>query len=132
MISPMLFSKMTGPFRKLWRGEQSLPKAFWLYFILIGILLAPFIAMVCAVPFVLLDQPQAAWPVFFATLFVYPVFAAVGVWRSANVYLFKSPKVYAVKVIYVVGTKIAVCIILLKIVQRLTGVTFIGLLKSLS
>lgn len=132
MISPILFSRLTDPFAKLWRGEHSLPKAFWLFFILGNFVLGPFIAIVVGAPFILLNQRQTIFFVFFVVGIIYAVFSAVGVWRSANMYLQNSPNVYAVKAIYVVGAKVVVCLVLWVHFQRATGITFMGLLHRLT
>jgi hypothetical protein len=78
---------------KIWRGEHSLFRAFWLYFYLCN----NFVAAVAA----LLIQPlQLFHLLWVGKLFVlaawaaYFVIASVGVWRSAATY--PGPRVWAV------------------------------------
>ena len=71
--------------KKLWRGEQPLGRAFWVYFVVgqIGfVILSILVAMGLLVVGL---RPIGILSVVFAT-FVYPVFAGIGVWRSANAY----------------------------------------------
>jgi hypothetical protein len=77
---------------KIWRGEHSLFRAFWLYFYLCN----NFVAAVAA----LLIQPLQLFHLLWAgKLFVlavwaaYFVIASVGVWRSAATY--PGPRIWA-------------------------------------
>lgn len=117
-----LANALTSPFAKLWRGEYSLPKAFWAFFIF-GTVVAPVIAMIVAIPFQLAGMPQAAPPLFFIAMIVYPVFAAVGVWRSANARPFQRWPVAAA------AAKIGVSIWLLGIAGRVTGLRLIDVAR---
>ena len=123
---------LTGTFEKIWRGQHSLPKAFFGFFLLGSMVLAPLAAMIIAVPFVLIDQGQGARAVFFIALIVYPLFSAVGVWRSANVYLLSGANVPFLRYSYVFGAKIIVCIVVGGVFQRATGMRFIDIIARLS
>jgi uncharacterized membrane protein YraQ (UPF0718 family) len=82
--------------RRLWRGEQPLWKAFWLYFVagsllasLLGLLLAA--AVEYAVEHVVVGEAVGETgalllyaPFSFLAPVLYQVFAGVGVWRSAS------------------------------------------------
>lgn len=69
-------------FRRVWRGQLSLATAFWKVFVvgwfcsaIVGGFTYFFIYLVC---------PPAARFFLLLMLFVYPLWATVGVWRSAN------------------------------------------------
>lgn len=134
MLAYKPIAAFTYTLEKLWRGEHSFAKAFWAYFVL-GTLLAQIVAVILAVPFVLLDQRRAAFPVVFAAAVVYPILAGVGAWRSANNYLVRGANVgVSVKVLralYVLAAKILIIAWLWGIVQRVTGITIGGVLARL-
>lgn len=84
MISPTeIVSTLTRPFLKLWQGQYTLPVSFWAFLIL-GTILAPVVAMIIDIPFYFAGMPQVLGPLSVFAMVVYPAFAAVGVWRSAN------------------------------------------------
>ena len=81
------------PFRKLWRGEHSLSRAFWLYFALGQFFLAPISFVLLYIPIFFLahalDVPGLRYPpmgILFLLGVAYSVVAMAGVWRSANAY----------------------------------------------
>ena len=84
---------MLDGIRKIWRGEHSLFRAFWLYFYLCN----NFVAAVAALLILPLQFLHLLW---IGKLFVLAVWAAyfmistIGVWRSANAY--PGPKIWAV------------------------------------
>jgi hypothetical protein len=78
-----MFLQLTVPFERLWRGQQPLPRALWLYFF-IGSCVAPLVGGILYVPFAMLDMPTARIVLTLLAWVGYPIFAAVGVWRSAN------------------------------------------------
>jgi len=80
---------LAAPFVRLWQGQQSLPKAFWLFFI-VGSFLAPLTAMVIYISFALAGMQPIRQPLAVFAMIVYPLFAAVGVWRSANARQFQK------------------------------------------
>jgi hypothetical protein len=123
VFSPgIVVSGITGPFEKLWAGKYSLSVAFWAWFIL-GSILAPFVAMIVDVPFYLAGIPQVRWSLFMIAMIVYPIFAAVGVWRSANARPFQKRPVAAA------AAKLGVCFLLLGIASRVTGVGFMDVVR---
>jgi hypothetical protein len=129
LTSGIIISRITGPFEKLWRGNYSLPVAFWAWFIL-GSFLAPFVAMIVSVPFYLAEvplaeMPQLKLPLFVVAMIVYPIFAAVGVWRSANARPFEKWPVAAA------AAKIGVCFWLLGSASRVTGMGFMDVVRLL-
>ena len=69
----------------MWRGEQPLARAFWLYF-LVAWFGCVFVAMLLHVGFSLVGVRPIGLVVLVAAYFVYPLFAAIGVWRSAGAY----------------------------------------------
>jgi len=76
---------MTGRIARLWRGEETLARAFWEYAILYGTL-ANVIVMIGM--FAAIAAGASAWII--AVLYVltvpYNVFVVVAVWRSAGRY----------------------------------------------
>lgn len=81
------------PFKKLWRGEHSLSRAFWLYFALGQFFLAPVSFVLLYIPIFFLahalDAPDLRYPpmgILFLLGVAYSVVAMAGVWRSANAY----------------------------------------------
>lgn len=120
----IVVSRITGPFEKLWAGKYSLPVAFWAWFIL-GSILAPIVAMIVGIPFYLAGLPQVMRPLFVIAMIVYPIFAAVGVWRSANARPFQKWPVAAA------AAKIGVCFWLLGIASRVTGLGFMDVVRLL-
>ncbi len=120
-MSSMMFSRLASPFRKLWRGQQSLPKAYWL-FLFVGSILTPVAALIIAEPFRLIHQPQLTFPFTFAVMVSYPLFASVGVWRSANSYLLNSPTTYAARAFCAIAAKILSGVIVLnQVANPMTG-----------
>jgi hypothetical protein len=113
-----------GPFVRLWRGQQSLPKAFWLYFVL-GSYAATMLAVILAIPFVILEQPRAGLPLMVIVRVGYPIFAAIGVWRSAKNRPFRRWPVAAA------AAKIGVVFFLTALAAQFTGITSIAALRSL-
>jgi hypothetical protein len=76
LVTPGSFSNgLTSPFAKLWRGQYSLPP------FITGTFLASIIAMVVYTPFYFAGMPQTRQPLAVIAMIVYPIFAAVGVWR---------------------------------------------------
>ena len=127
----MTMGTLTVPFEKLWRGQHSLAKAFWGYLIL-GSFVAAFVTPFLALPLVLLDQRQAALPVVFTAMIAYPLFAAVGAWRSANVYLLSDANVPLLRKLYAFCAKAVVCVVLWAVFQRATGITFADVIHRLA
>jgi hypothetical protein len=122
-VTPAGFAEvLTSPFAKLWSGRYSLPKAFWLCFI-VGTFLAPIAAMVIYVPFALAGMPQVKQPLAVVAMVVYPVFAAVGVWRSANARPFQRWPVAAA------AAKLGVIVWLTAVASRVTGMGFADVLR---
>lgn len=119
------------PFARLWRGEQPLARAFWGYFVL-GSFLALIAGLVVAVPLLLLGIREATTPIILLVRIAYPIFAGVGVWRSANAYLFESPKVYALKAVTVLGAKLTVLVWVGEVAVRATGITTHDVIAYLS
>lgn len=73
--------KVKGAFKSLWEGDIPLCKAYWLYFVLGGIIVSIFVGILSS-PF---NDPFMLKMIFL--IFVaYSVFAGIGVWRSANKY----------------------------------------------
>jgi hypothetical protein len=123
LVTPSSFANaLTSPFAKLWWGQYSLPKALWLFFI-VGTFLAPIVAMVIYIPFSLAGMPQTRQPLAVIAMVAYPVFAAVGVWRSANGHPFQRWPLAAA------AAKIGVCVWLLTIAIRVTGMGFVDLAR---
>lgn len=84
---------MLTPFKKLWRGEHSLSRAFWLYFVLGQFVLMPISIMMLYVPFFFLalalnvsDLRYPAMGMLALLGIAYSVTTMIGVWKSANVY----------------------------------------------
>jgi hypothetical protein len=122
-VTPAGFADaLTSPFAKLWSGQYSLPKAFWLFFIA-GTFLVPIGAMVIYVPLALAGMPQVKQPLAVISMVVYPLFAAVGVWRSANARPFQRWPVAAA------AAKFGVIVWLLTIASRVTGMGFFDVLR---
>jgi hypothetical protein len=117
-----LADALTSPFAKLWSGQYSLPKAFWLFFIA-GTFLAPIAAVVIYVPFALAGMRQVRQPLAVVAMIVYPVFAAVGVWRSANARPFLRWPVAAA------AAKFGVIVWLTTIASHLTGMGLIDVMR---
>ncbi len=113
---------LSRPFVKLWRGQYTLPVAFWLFFIL-GTFLAPIVIMMAYIPFYFAGMPQIRPPLSVLAMIIYPIFAAVGVWRSANARPFQRWPVAAAI------AKIGVCFWLLGIASRVTGMGFMDLVR---
>jgi hypothetical protein len=123
LVTPAGFvAALISPFAKLWCGQYSLAKAFWLFFIL-GAFLAPIAAMVIYIPFSLAGMPQTRQPLAVLAMVAYPVFAAVGVWRSANAHPFQQWPVAAA------AAKIGVCFWLLGIASRVTGMGIVDVAR---
>ncbi len=115
------FSRLTSPFQKLWRGQQSLPTAYWL-FLFLGTILTPVAALIVAKPFSLIHEPQLTFPFTFAVMVVYPIFASVGVWRSADSYLVSSSTPYAARPFCAIAAKIGAGVIVWnQVVNPMTG-----------
>jgi hypothetical protein len=122
MTPAAVANAVASPFEKLWRGRYSLPVAFWVWFV-IGTILSPAPVMLLSIPLYYAGMPQAVRPLLVISTVGYPIFAAVGVWRSANARPFQRWPVAAA------GAKIGVCIGLLTIACRVTGMGFIDLLR---
>ena len=71
--------------KKLWRGEQPLGRAFWVYFV-IGWIGFIFLSVLVGQVFLVAGVRPLAVVVTALSSLVYPVFAGIGVWRSANAY----------------------------------------------
>lgn len=115
---------LTAPFQKLWSGKYTLPVAFWLWLVL-GSFLAPFVAMITYAPFYFAGMPEAKLPLFITVMVGYPVFATVGVWRSANARPFRKWPVAAA------AAKVGACLWLFTIVSRVTGLRFRDVVRLL-
>lgn len=76
---------MVRGLQRLWRGEQPLARAFWLYFVLgwIGFII---LAMILHTGFFYAGIRPAGFIIMAAAYLAYPLFAGVGVWRSASAY----------------------------------------------
>ena len=94
---------MRSNLEKLWRGEQPLGRAFWLYFLAgwIGLL---FLAMIVHVALFSIGLRPIGLFIFAAAYLAYPVFAGIGVWKSANVYEYHG--------FYPIAAKAGVCFML--------------------
>jgi hypothetical protein len=97
---------------------ESLLAVFYL-----GTLLAPIIIMIIYIPFALAGIPQVKQPLAVLAMVAYPVFAAVGVWRSANARPFERWAVAAA------AAKIGVCFWLLGIASRVTGMGIVDVAR---
>lgn len=124
----VLFTKLASPFSKLWRGQQPLAKAFWLFFGLGGTL-TPLAALAVAEPFRWLRRPELASPFVFAVLIGYPIFATIGLWRSADEYLAHSATNYVTRAFYVAAAKVGSCFVLLGLMTRPTLANLIHVLS---
>lgn len=123
LVTPAGFvNALISPFAKLWAGQYSLSKAFWLFFI-VGTVLAPIIAMIIYIPFALAGMPQVKQPLAILAMVAYPVFAAVGVWRSANARPFQRWPVAAA------AAKICVFVLLLGLASRVTGMGIVDVAR---
>jgi hypothetical protein len=91
-----------GPFVRLWRGQQPLPVAFWFFF-LGGTLLSQAIAVILGFSPYFVRVPRLIILLLYVATAIYAIFAAVGVWRSADTYPSRRWRVAA---------KIAVCVFL--------------------
>ena len=98
--------------KKLWRGEQPLGRAFWVYFVLIWV---GSMILEVAVHGVLqsFGSMSPGLPLLVVVNFLYPFFAAIGVWKSANAY--EKPDFYPT------AAKVSVCVILAPIVWYLAN-----------
>ncbi len=78
-----MITRTINGLKKLWRGEQPLGRAFWVYFVIgwIGFIVLSFLVGLALL--VIGIRPLAVVVTAFSML-VYPVFAGIGVWRSAN------------------------------------------------
>jgi hypothetical protein len=133
LTSPVV-NAVTTPFAKLWQGRYPLPVAFWLWFI-VGWFAAPFIVVILSIPLYFAGiiplyhpgmQPQevnGAFITFYILANAYPLFAAVGVWRSANARPFRRWPVAAA------AAKIVVCVALLALASRVTGLGLLDVLR---
>ncbi len=98
-----MITRTINGLKKLWRGEQPLGRAFWVYFV-IGQIGFMFLSFFVAVGFLALGlRPLGVLAVTLAVV-VYPVFAAIGVWRSANAYELND--------LYPFLAKAAICLVL--------------------
>jgi hypothetical protein len=93
---------LAAPFVELWQGDESLPKAFWLFFV-VGSILAPLAAGFIYIPFGLAGMQPIRQPLAVFGMIVYPLFAAVGVWRSANARPFRKWPIAAAAAKFGVG-----------------------------
>ncbi len=98
-----MISRIIDGFIKLWRGEQPLGRAFWIYFILIWIGSMIIEVVLHKVLFYFGFAPFGLLPLLVLNL-LYPFLAATGVWRSANAHEGTA--------FYPLAAKVAVCIIL--------------------
>jgi hypothetical protein len=73
-------------FGRFWRGEYSLPRSFWGFYVL-GYLAAFLVLTLAAIPFFLLHLHPFG-RILQIGYFVYPLWAGIGVWRSAKAYPF--------------------------------------------
>ena len=82
------------PFYKHWLGLQPLPRAFWLFgfvgFFVSGML----VIFLVERPLQMLGYPGPGHALVYAEMWIYAVFAWVGIWRSANFY--KGAKSWAI------------------------------------
>lgn len=123
MTSPTeIVGAVIRPFLKFWQGQYTLPVAFWV-FLIPGTILAPLVAMIVDIPFYFSGMPQVLGPLSVFAMIVYPAFAGVGVWRSANARPFQRWPVAAA------AAKIGVCLWLLGIASRVTGMGFMDVVR---
>src|SRR5260370_41139328 len=89
---------MKRSFVKLWQGKYSLAVTFWLFLIL-GTFLVPIIVAILTVILILPLRFTGVptWPITSLSVIaaIYPVIAAVGVWRSANAHRWPVTRVAA-------------------------------------
>ena len=80
-----MITRIIDGFRELWRGEQPLSHAFWIYFVMwwIGLF---FLSFFVAVGFAVLGLRPLGILANALAVVAYPFFAGIGVWRSANAY----------------------------------------------
>jgi hypothetical protein len=72
---------------KLWWGRYSLPRTFWLFYVL-GFPITWLFAAAIYVPFFFLHVRTLGFIAAFLCFFFYFVVSSIGVWRSANAYPF--------------------------------------------
>ena len=80
-----MITRIIDGFKELWRGEQPLGRAFWVYFVMwwIGIF---FLSFFVAAFFALIGLRPLVPVIGAMSVLGYPLFAGIGVWRSANAY----------------------------------------------
>lgn len=80
-----MITRTINGMKKLWQGEQPLGRAFWVYFVMgwIGFVL---LSIIPGLAFLVVGIRPLMVVVTAFSMLVYPVFAAIGVWRSANTY----------------------------------------------
>jgi len=72
--------------RKLWRGEYSLAKSYWLFSVLVGAVLGGPISAIEQLPIASLANIWIYGLIYLGIYGAYMFIAAVGVWRSASSY----------------------------------------------
>ena len=105
-----MITRTINGLKKLWQGEQPLGRAFWVYFIMGWIGMVVLAALAHLVLFSIGLRPLGL-PLLVAAYLIYPFFAAIGVWRSANAYELHG--------FYPFLAKGAVCVVLAPIVWNL-------------
>ena len=109
-----IFSVLTRPFIDLWQGKQPLGRAFWLFFVL-GFVASPIAVLILGGSLLLIGQREVAYAIKFVIALGYPVFAGIGVWRSANARPFDRWPIAAA------FAKIGVCFFLIAFAMRVAG-----------
>jgi hypothetical protein len=86
---------------KLWRGEYSLFKTYWLFNILFGTILGSPLSIIGQLPSETIKSTWVYWLIYLILYSLYIIISSVGVWRSASKYtkdsLWKNlAKIYSV------------------------------------
>jgi hypothetical protein len=77
------FLRAEQKIRTLWRGDYSLPKMFWRYYVL-GYLTVGIITILAGMLLSAVDLRPLGTALVLFWIIVYPLFVSVGVWRSAD------------------------------------------------
>jgi hypothetical protein len=71
---------------KLWRGEYSLFKTYWLFNILLGTILGSPLSIIGQLPSETIKSTWVYWLIYLILYSLYIIISSVGVWRSASKY----------------------------------------------
>ena len=121
-----MISRIIDGFKEFWRGEQPLSHAFWIYFVMwwIGVVI---LAVLAHLVLFSIGLRPLGLPLLVAAYLIYPFFAAVGVWRSANAY--KSDGAFPG--VAPTLAKVAICVVLVPIVWNLMNGGLLGVAQFL-